>query len=160
METGTEKKENKDLVITTDESQIQLSPEARDALFQLGADLLNKKIDASTQKFIAMVQGEVETQVQAMEKTVKGQKDVLDNHATKQHELLEHDIAVREQYMKKIAESETPQEKAAWMQLLEKQNENLENTYLDNNEKLDKGLENVKQKPKGIIGQFLSRFGL
>lgn len=161
METEIVEKENKGLIITSKNgNSYQMSDENAEKLLALAGEVGKEYVLAKKDAFIAELQKEADIQVSAMEKTVSAQKDVLDAHERVQHDLLERYTAMRERLIDLLGKSQTPDQKAGTMKVLEDVNRELEMFYIDNNKKLDAGLEQVKQRPKGIIGQFLSRLGL
>jgi len=89
IETNIVEKEKNDLVITTDKAKVQFSPEATEMLCAIGSDVMKNAVNAATQRYMAALQKEAELQVSTMEKTVSGQKHVMDVHERKQHDLLE-----------------------------------------------------------------------
>ena len=160
IETNIVEKEKNDLVITTDKAKVQFSPEATEMLCAIGSDVMKNAVNAATQRYMAALQKEAELQVSTMEKTVSGQKHVMDVHERKQHDLLEKCLEEKKLWMEKMSEAESQEEKTGCMYMIEKINEQLEKLYLKNNADLDSNLEQMKQKPKGILGQIFSRFGI
>ena len=161
METEVVEKENKGLIFTSNNgNSFQISDEKTDELFKLAGEMGKEYVQAKKEALMAELQREAEIQVAAMEKTATGQKNVLDAHERIQHHLLEKYTVMREKCLDRISKSQTPEERTVAMSMLGDINKELETFYLDNNKKLDSSLEQVKQKPKGIIGQFLSRLGL
>lgn len=138
----------------------QLSDENAEKVFNLASEIGQAYVKEKTERCVAALQKEAEIQVSAMEKTVMGQKNFLDNHEKAQHEILEQDALEREKLIDLLGQDQTPEYRAMIMARLKALDERLEKLYVENNAKLDSRLESAKQRPKGIIGQLLSRLGL
>lgn len=159
MENEIMEKNYADVIIDKDDTRIQLSPEASVAAFELGKGLIAGMLETRKEVLLASIEKEVEMQICALEKNVQGQKNVLDMHERNQKELLDSYMMTRKLYLDSIANSTSEEERGGWKLALERLEDRLEKLYLDNNARLDSGLEKTKQQSKGILGQVFSRLG-
>lgn len=151
-------KEYGDITISGKDTVIQLSPEARQAVFELGAGLMGNMVTARKEALIATISKELELQISAMEHSVTSQKNVLDTHERKQKDLLEKYNDKQKVCLAAIANETSEEMKRGLLDYLEQERQTLETSYLDNNRNVDSALDKTKQQPKGILGSLISRF--